>query len=124
MCKHVAAVFYGIGARPDERPELLFKLRKVDEKELIAKAGRGLPLSKSGPSVKRVLATDDLSELFGPEMGAGEAARSNGDEAVKKRGRREAKVHPVLDSKVTNGGAGKRRSPSEGRRKRRRARHL
>src|ERR1039458_4488689 len=30
MCKHVAAVLYGIGARLDERPGLLFKLRKVD----------------------------------------------------------------------------------------------
>ncbi len=123
MCKHVAAVFYGIGARLDERPELLFKLRKVDEKDLIAKAGRGLPLSKSGPSVERVLVTDDLSELFGLEMGAVEAARSNGDEADKKKRRREAKVHLVLDSKVTNGEAGKRRSPSKGRRKRRRGRH-
>ena len=35
-CKHVAAVFYGIGARLDDRPELLCHLRKVDEKELIA----------------------------------------------------------------------------------------
>src|SRR5262249_39072173 len=42
MCKHVAAVLYGIGARLDERPELLFVLRQVDEKELIAKAGAGL----------------------------------------------------------------------------------
>lgn len=74
MCKHVAAVFYGIGARLDDRPELLFKLRKVDEKDLIAKAGRGLPLSKSGPSAERVLAADGLSELFGLEMGAAEAA--------------------------------------------------
>src|SRR5213592_115456 len=39
MCKHVAAVLYGIGARLDQQPELLFKLHKVDEKELIAKAG-------------------------------------------------------------------------------------
>src|SRR5882724_10960482 len=30
MCKHVAAVFYGIGARLDAQPELLFRLRKVD----------------------------------------------------------------------------------------------
>ena len=39
MCKHVAAVLYGVGARLDEQPELLFKLRKVDEKDLIARAG-------------------------------------------------------------------------------------
>src|SRR3990172_13048281 len=57
MCKHVAAVLYGVGARLDERPELLFKLRKVDEKDLIGKSGRGLPLSKKAPSAERVLAT-------------------------------------------------------------------
>ncbi len=49
MCKHVAAVFYGIGARLDERPELLFRLRQVDESDLIARAasprarGQGAP---------------------------------------------------------------------------------
>jgi uncharacterized Zn finger protein len=69
MCKHVAAVLYGIGARLDDRPELLFKLRKVDEKDLIAKAGKGLPLSKKGPAKEKVLAADGLSELFGLEMG-------------------------------------------------------
>jgi len=39
MCKHVAATLYGIGARLDVEPELLFGLRKVDAKELIARAG-------------------------------------------------------------------------------------
>lgn len=69
MCKHVAAVFYGIGARLDEQPELLFKLRKVDERDLIAKAGKALPLSKQAPAKDKVLAADGLSELFGLEMG-------------------------------------------------------
>src|SRR5579864_2397951 len=44
MCKHVAAVLYGIGARFDHQPELLFQLRGVDEKELIVKAGKSMPL--------------------------------------------------------------------------------
>src|SRR5207249_10803134 len=35
MCKHVAAVLYGVGARFDHQPELLFRLRAVDEMELI-----------------------------------------------------------------------------------------
>jgi uncharacterized Zn finger protein len=70
MCKHVAAVLYGVGARLDEKPELLFKLRKVDEKDLIASAGKGLPLSKKGPASGKVLSSDGLSELFGLEMGA------------------------------------------------------
>src|SRR5260370_28302115 len=41
MCKHVVATLYGIGARLDVEPELLFGLRKVDAKELIARAGEG-----------------------------------------------------------------------------------
>lgn len=70
MCKHVAAVLYGIGARLDDRPELLFHLRRVDEKDLIATAGSGLPVSKTAPAADRVLAADGLSELFGLEMTA------------------------------------------------------
>ena len=33
MCKHVAATLYGVGARLDEAPRLLFVLRGVDESE-------------------------------------------------------------------------------------------
>ena len=38
VCKHVAATFYGVGARLDERPELLFTLCGVDHQELIDEA--------------------------------------------------------------------------------------
>jgi uncharacterized Zn finger protein len=85
MCKHVAAVLYGIGARVDERPELLFKLRKVDEKDLIAKAGRGLPLSKKGPASERVLGTDGLSELFGLELATTSPSRIRRSAETKRR---------------------------------------
>lgn len=69
LCKHIAAVLYGIGARLDEEPALLFALRKVDEKDLLARAGEGTPLSKMAPAGDRILADDGLSELFGLEMG-------------------------------------------------------
>ncbi len=68
MCKHVAAVLYGIGARLDQQPELLFKLHKVDEKELIAKAGQGLPLGGKAPAPEKALGSEDLSAIFGLEM--------------------------------------------------------
>ncbi|MCU0662624.1 MAG: SWIM zinc finger family protein [Myxococcota bacterium] len=68
MCKHVAAVLYGVGARLDERPELIFLLRGVDEQDLIAKASHDLPLSAKGPSTDKVLADDDLCALFGVEL--------------------------------------------------------
>ena len=69
MCKHVAAVLYGVGARLDHRPELLFLLRGVDEKELIASAGKAMPMSKAVPAAGKVLSGDlDLADMFGLEL--------------------------------------------------------
>ena len=68
MCKHVAAVLYGIGSRLDQQPDLLFRLHNVDEKELIAGAGEALPQAKKAPAAKKVLGGEDLSALFGLEM--------------------------------------------------------
>src|SRR5208337_3357170 len=68
MCKHVAAVLYGIGARLDKQPELLFKLHKVEEKELIAKASKGLALGGKAPAPEKTLGGEDLSAIFGLEM--------------------------------------------------------
>lgn len=74
MCKHVAAVLYGIGARLDQQPELLFRLRAVDEKDLIVKAGEALPLAKQAPAAGRVL-DGDLSDIFGLDMGTSSAPK-------------------------------------------------
>ncbi len=68
MCKHVAAVLYGIGARLDHQPELLFTLRKVEQQDLIANAGSDLSKTHKRPAGARVLASDDLSGMFGIEM--------------------------------------------------------
>ncbi|MEA3154370.1 MAG: hypothetical protein QOK44_1959, partial [Betaproteobacteria bacterium] len=70
MCKHVAAVLYGIGARLDERPQLLFALRKVDEKELIAAAASDLTLGSDRPGTGKRLDSGDLSVMFGIEIAA------------------------------------------------------
>ena len=74
MCKHVAAVLYGVGARLDDQPELLFQLRGVDEQELIARAGKDLRSSRKGPAAGRVLAEEGLSELFGIDLAEAPAA--------------------------------------------------
>jgi uncharacterized Zn finger protein len=68
MCKHVAAVLYGVGARFDHHPELLFLLREVDEKDLIVKAGKALPLARKAPAAGKVLDAGDLSDIFGLDM--------------------------------------------------------
>jgi hypothetical protein len=68
MCKHVAAVLYGVGARLDAQPELLFELRGVDQKDLIARAGKDLPLGRKAPAPGRLLAEEGLAELFGIDL--------------------------------------------------------
>jgi uncharacterized Zn finger protein len=68
MCKHVAAVLYGVGARLDEQPELMFTLRRVDAKDLVGQAGAGLPKSKRGAPAGRVLDDARLADVFGIEM--------------------------------------------------------
>jgi uncharacterized Zn finger protein len=68
MCKHVAAVLYGVGARLDQSPELLFNLRKVDAKDLVSQAGVGLPKQASRSGSVKVLDDTMLGDIFGIEM--------------------------------------------------------
>ncbi len=73
MCKHVAAVFYGIGARLDQQPDLIFKLRGVDAQDLISQASAGLSgaaVAKKSSSKKKVLDDSSLADVFGIEMAA------------------------------------------------------
>jgi uncharacterized Zn finger protein len=68
MCKHVAAALYGVGARLDERPQLLFVLRGVDENDLLANAGQDLALTRAVPGAAKILDDSDVAALFGLEM--------------------------------------------------------
>jgi uncharacterized Zn finger protein len=68
LCKHAAAVLYGVGARLDNEPELLFKLRKVDHLDLITEAGSAQSFVKTAAKGKKVLAESELSDVFGIEL--------------------------------------------------------
>ncbi len=67
MCKHVAAVLYGVGARLDERPELFFTLRQVDQTELLSSATSGA-VSRPGTAPRKQIAADKLADVFGIEI--------------------------------------------------------
>jgi uncharacterized Zn finger protein len=69
MCKHVAATLYGVGARFDHQPDLLFLLRHVDAQELILQAG-SVPVADAQTVLNQhqQLDTADLSALFGIEL--------------------------------------------------------
>jgi uncharacterized Zn finger protein/DNA-binding XRE family transcriptional regulator len=89
MCKHVAATLYGVGARFDDQPELLFVLRGVDHDELIEADATTL-MSRGGQGGARRIADDHLEDLFGIEMVKQEApkrpARSAGAGAAPLQG--------------------------------------
>jgi len=99
MCKHVAAVLYAIGARLDERPELLFRLRKVDESALLARAGKALPLSAKAPEKGKVLATAGLPELFGIEIVESSAPAARTAESTPAKARRPRATSRSADTK-------------------------
>jgi len=66
MCKHVAAVLYGVGARLDQQPELLFALRNTNHADLIAQATDfEVPRKGSG---RKTIAEEALGSIFGIEL--------------------------------------------------------
>jgi uncharacterized Zn finger protein len=75
MCKHVAAALYGVGARLDEKPELLFLLRHVNHQDLVSgsAAVAALTGTKTG-AAHATLSTAEIGEVFGIELEAGVTA--------------------------------------------------
>jgi uncharacterized Zn finger protein len=75
MCKHVAAVLYGVGARLDQQPELFFVLRKVDHLELIEEAASQAG-KKPATTKKKTVAASDVASVFGIELAEPEAVEA------------------------------------------------
>jgi uncharacterized Zn finger protein len=70
LCKHIAAVLYGVGARLETKPELFFTLRSVALEELVTKSA----LRRAGPA-KDALGRRALEEIFGIELDSGPRRR-------------------------------------------------
>lgn len=108
MCKHVAAVLYGVGARLDHQPELFFLLRGVEVSDL---ATRGAAADFAAAGMAGDLAKADLGALFGIEMEEalpGTPAKAKVKPAPKARVAPKKKVVAKAKKKVT------RRQPSTG----------
>lgn len=94
LCKHLAAVLYGVGARLDESPELLFLLRGVKHHDLIdGRLDRAVASATGRGGRRRTVHSDDLGEVFGidleetsvAETGAGKTtSKSHGKKTPKK----------------------------------------
>jgi uncharacterized Zn finger protein len=90
MCKHVAAVLYGVGARLDQQPELLFKLRGVDPADLVNSTGTGLSGAGIAPASGKVLDNAALGDVFGIEIDTGGERLAASPAALKRTGGQSA----------------------------------
>ena len=88
MCKHIAAVLYGIGARLDTQPELFFTLRAVDMQDLISAASASAAAPIVPGSTAGAFGDADLSEIFGVDI---EASGARGKVAASKKLPRQKK---------------------------------
>ena len=114
MCKHVAAALYGVGARLDADPDLLFTLRGVDRAELVSTVCADLPLTRTAAASDRVLAADDVAALFGLEMDAPVAAIQKVERSGTKKARRGSKESAAATRSVGDAkrGSAKKESAS------------
>ena len=71
MCKHVAAVLYGVGARLDKDPTLFFAIRNVDSHALLKKSMAlklESMLTNASKKSMRAIPEEDISDLFGLQI--------------------------------------------------------
>ncbi|HAT72853.1 MAG TPA: hypothetical protein DCS63_08565 [Elusimicrobia bacterium] len=111
MCKHVAAALYGVGARLDEKPELLFLLRHVSHQDLVngSAAVAELTGTKTGAE-HATLSTAEIGEVFGIEMEAGGAAAvATAPGTALPRTRNKAKTKPPVRKTTKKSATGKSR---------------
>lgn len=94
MCKHVAAALYGVGARLDEKPELLFVLRGADHRELVSQASAVETLTAgSGRDASATLAETEVASVFGIELE--EPAEKPASGSVSEKTKRRDKAKPT-----------------------------
>lgn len=103
VCKHIAAVMYGIGNRLDSQPELFFKLRGVNQLDLISESvsGKALGLDQTSTDSEGIDA-GDLEAIFGIDLNVKTSAPKK--KANKKTAKKVAKTKVVkqeVKKKVT-----------------------
>ena len=90
MCKHVAATLYGVGARLDAEPELFFRLRRVDQLDLLTAASSGAALAAQAGGARKRIAATALADVFGIELDPRATAEvPAGEEPAPPKGRRQ-----------------------------------
>ena len=97
LCKHLAAVLYGIGVRLDEDPKLFFTLRGVKESDLVGSE----VIDTLTAGVSSEIASDDLASVFDMELDSLEGSSSANTDALAQQKKETAlSGHPWPGSRV------------------------
>jgi uncharacterized Zn finger protein len=109
MCKHLAAVMYGIGNRLDSSPELLFELRGVDHQELIEQAIPAAPTrAKHGVPM---IESAELGAIFDIEINDSPAAEPPNSKTTTKKAPKVKKAPAATKSATAKKAAATKTAP-------------
>jgi uncharacterized Zn finger protein len=100
MCKHIAATLYGVGARLDQKPDLLFTLRGVNHEDLIAADAAAAVSTATSRGKSKRLAAGKLAEVFGIDLDADNAREEETAPVSKTIKKTAAKNDPKKPSAV------------------------
>ena len=100
VCKHVAAALFGVGARFDASPELLFLLRGVDHLELVNHAVGGA-LNQKLAGKQEVFDHESLENIFGIEIDTGNSTAGLNEPKPKPKKKAKPKLKPKPIKKVS-----------------------
>ncbi len=88
LCKHLAAVLYGVGARLDANPELFFLLRGVDHRELVAEDVAAI---SEGATAVETIDDASIASVFGIELDTIDEEKPTAKKPVKAKSAVKAK---------------------------------
>ncbi len=95
LCKHLAAVLYGVGHRLDSEPDLFFRLRGVHQQDLISEALSNQSIDTAlGLDQQTAIDGGDLESIFGIDLvvkDAEQASQSTKKQTKKKRSAKSKK---------------------------------
>jgi len=74
LCKHLAAVLYGVGHRLDSEPDLFFRLRGVNQQDLISEALATQSVDAAlGLDQESAIDSGELESIFGIDLSVNDA---------------------------------------------------
>jgi uncharacterized Zn finger protein len=113
MCKHIAATLYGVGHLLDSEPGLFFKMRGVDQSELVSDALTTQTADDAmGLHQQSDLAGEDLSAIFGIELATTSDVQSAANSLLKIKPTRKRVGSPKSKSKPKREAASTNKSSS------------